>query len=360
MKAIHQFVAGFTHNDAVSNETVVLRDLFRSWGCNSEIFSETKRIPPELRKTVADYTAYMPSPSRDDLVLLHLSTGSPLNDAFRGLKCRKALLYHNITPERYFRLTNSHTAHTLALGRKQARALAETANVNMADSTFNAEELKGMGYKDVRVFPLVIDTAKSNVSPDRKFLRRFDDKLVNVLFVGRCAPNKKIEDALHAFALFQKYIQPASRFIHVGSYAGTERYYYLLLTAAREVGLQNVYFEGCLTQSQLNACYQTADIYLSMSEHEGFCVPLIEAMAANVPVMAYAAGAVEETLNGAGVLFREKEFEIIAEMMGRMVNDNELRSAVLARQKSGIEAYNRRDLSSELAGHLAPLLPGGQ
>jgi len=356
MPAIHQFVAGFSSGDAISNEALQFRALFRAWGCASDIFCEAPRILPELRRDARNVGDYAAAGRPDDVVLLHLSIGSPVNDVFAGLRCRKALLYHNITPSHYFDAVNRQTAANLARGREQLRALANAAEVNLADSAFNARELADAGYRDVAVLPLVLDFARMAAAPDRKTLRRLKDGCVNVLFVGRCVPNKRIEHALLACHYFRRCVEPHSRFIHVGSFAGTERYYALLLSLARDLGLNDVTFAGAVPQPRLNAFYRAADIFLCMSEHEGFCIPIIESMAHGVPVMAFAAGAVPETLDGAGILVREKRYELIAEMMGRVARDAALRSAVLRGQRERLARYRARDLAGELRGSLAPLL----
>jgi glycosyltransferase involved in cell wall biosynthesis len=186
---------------------------------------------------------------------------------------------------------------------------------------------------------------------------RFSDGRVNVLFVGRGAPNKKIEDVLKTFALFQNAVEKRSRLILAGSFAGTERYRQLLVALARDLKLDEVIFTGSIPQTELNACYRCAHVFLCMSEHEGFCIPLIEALAHRVPVLAYAAAAVPETLGGAGVLFAEKQLEAVAEMMGRLAHDSALRQAVLTRQDAHLRTFRARRLDDELRAHLAPLLP---
>ena len=357
MAAIHQFVAGFARGDAISSEALVLRDLFRSWGFDSDIFCEVRRILPELRKTTRDAAAYPADCRPDDIVLLHLSIGSPVNDIFRGLRCRKALLYHNVTPPRYFEILQPEIAANLARGLRDVRALAGAAEVNLADSGFNARELEPYGYRDVRVLPLVLDLDKLTAAPDRGVLRALGDGKVNVLFVGRCVPNKKLEDLLSAFAVFQRTVEPHSRLIHAGSFAGTEAYHHLLVATAREWHLREVWFKGSVSQAQLNAYYAGAHLFLSMSEHEGFCIPLIESIVHDVPVLAYGAAAVPETLDGSGVLFEEKNYPLIAELMGRLVHDQSLRAAVLRGQRARLARYRQRDLGRELREHLAPLLP---
>ena len=356
MPAIHQFCANFSQGDAITNEARVLRRIFHSWGCASEIFSERKRILPELRRETRDIATTAQAIRPEDVVLLHLSIGSSVNEVFRQLRCRKALLYHNITPPEYFRGFQEQIATQLAFGREQLKALAGVAAINLADSEYNAAELRARGYGAVGVLPLVLDFAPLRSGVSRARLEQCDDGLANILFVGRGAPNKSLEDLLAVFYYFQKYVEPQARLIHAGSYTGLETYQALIQTRQHEWQLANVELTGTLPQAELNACYQSADVFLSMSEHEGFCIPLLEAMVNDVPILAYAAGAVPETLAGAGVLFHEKRFDLIAEMLGRLVRDQHLRESVLAGQRARLAHYERRDLAAELRQHFAPLL----
>ena len=213
-----------------------------------------------------------------------------------------------------------------------------------------------MGHANPQVLPLVLDFSTLRAKPDRRILRQYRDGMVNVLFVGRCAPNKKIEDLLNAFYYFQRYVQPASRLIHVGSYAGMEQYHALLLTRMRELQLKNVDLVGSVRQDELNAYYEVARAFLCLSDHEGFCIPLLEAMTHDVPVVAYAAGAVPETLDGAGVLVREKRFDLIAETLGRVAEDEPLRIAILKGQRERLARYEKQDLAADLRRFLGPLL----
>lgn len=357
MTAIHQLVAGFANGDAISNEAVVMRKIFRSWGFQSDIFCEKKRVLPELRPETRDISECHAEFNSDDIAFLHLSIGSDINDLFSKLSCKKSILYHNVTPSHYFDLINKQTAYTLDRGRKQVAALANAAQVNLSDSRFNAEELEKLGYRKVQVLPLVLDLQRLKDNPDRRTLNVYSDGTKNVIFVGRCAPNKKIEDIIKAFFYFHKHVEPDSRLILVGSYAGTERYQNLLLTQARELELSDVRFTSNIPQPQLNAIYKCAHIFLSMSEHEGFCIPVIESMVHDIPVLAYAAAAVPETMSGAGILFREKRYEEIAEMMGRLINDSLLRKSVLNGQRKRVAEYGSRDLAAELKQMLTPILP---
>lgn len=356
MKAIHQFVAGFTANDAISNEALALRAIFRRWGYAAEIFCEPIHTDSALRKESHNAGQAADIIGPDDIAILHLSIGSVVNDIFKDLACRKALRYHNITPAGFFRGLQEKLAHDLNWGRTQAGALAQTAQVNLADSQFNATELIRMGYTSVQVMPLVLDFDKIKTPADRKLLRALNDDHINILFVGRCAPNKRIEDVLRAFEYFQKTVASNARFIHVGSFAGLERYQALITAYARHLQLNHLVFAGAVPQAKLTAYYQTAHLFLCMSAHEGFCIPLIESMAHNLPILAYAAGAVPETLDGAGVLVLEKQWGYIAEMMGRLTQRGPLREAVLHGQRERLKRYQARNLEQELKNALAPLI----
>ncbi len=354
--AIHQLVAGFSRGDAISNEALTMRAHFREWGHASEIFCEPRRILPELRTTALDIHTCAARLRPGDVVILHLSIGSLANDLFPTLPGRKVILYHNVTPAHYFRVINPQIALELERGRRQLERLAGTAAINLADSAFNARELEAAGYAAPAVLPLILNLDDVTTSIDRRRRRQLDDGRANVLFVGRCVPNKCIEDLLVTMAILQRAGHPGARLIHVGSHAGSEPYYYWLRSLARELRLEDVVFAGALPQAELNACYATARLFLSMSAHEGFCIPLLEAMAHDVPVLAHDAGAVSETLDGAGVLFSGKAHEEVAEMAGRLLTDASLRAAVIAGQRARLERYRQRNPARELRQLLAPLL----
>ncbi len=357
MPAIHQFVAGYTSGDAISNEAVVFRDIFRSWGFSSEIFSEARCVQKAARKRVQDVSCYADTSDLNDIVLLHLSIGSRVNETFKNLNCKKAILYHNVTPAHYFEIVNKQTAGVLQLGREQVAALANTATVNMACSHFNASELKDLGYRDIAILPLVLNLSLLTRTIDSRTQKKLNDGRKNILFVGRCTPNKKIEDVLRVFAYYQKTIEPKSRLIHVGSHAGAERYFSLLTSMVKDLDLKQVHFAGAVSQPELNAYYASADAFLCMSEHEGFCIPLIESMLHEVPILAHASAAIPETLDGSGILLQERRFDLAAELLAQLVQNPQLRDAIVKQQTERLDRYRTRNLESELKQHLAPLLP---
>ena len=356
MKAIHQFVAGFNPGDAISNEALMFRDIFRSWGYKSEIFCEECYIQRKSRQHIFNVQDYTSTANNNDTVLLHLSMGSLVNEEFKMLSCKKAILYHNITPDHYFNLINKKTARHLKKGREQLTQLINTADVNMADSQFNASELTQLGYTNVKVLPLVLDFSRLTDDIDGHMATKLQDGKKNILFVGRCTPNKKIEDLLQVFAYYQKTIEPNSRLIHVGSHAGSERYFSLLTGMTKELKLKNVMFAGSVSQPELNACYARSDAFLCMSEHEGFCIPLIESMLHKTPILAHASAAITETLDGSGILMQERNFELVAEMLNKIISNSELRNSVISQQSERLIRYRNRDLQAELKQHLSSII----
>ena len=355
--SIHQFVAGYANFDAISNEVRTLRAIFRSWGApTSHVFAEKRRIHPEFHAEIKDVRDDISLIRPDDIVLLHLSIGCAANQVFRELNCKKAILYHNITPPDFFRGFSEQTATQLADGRRDAASLASVASVVMADSQFNADELAAWGYPPATVLPLVLDFDNFSQNASRSTVRTFSDGLTNILFVGRCAPNKRIEDLVAAFYYYQHYINPSSRFIHAGSYADADQYRVLLLTRIKALKLENFLSVGSVPQAELNAYYKTAHVFLCLSEHEGFCVPLVEAMIFGLPIFAKPAAAVPETLGGAGILLPDAAPRSVAETVRRTLSDE----LALARLKKGraerLAAFSLENVARRLATDMIKIM----
>lgn len=351
--SIHQIVAGFRDGDAISDEACLLQTIFKEHGYESSIYCAPETTAIRLRSAVRDLAMLPAQVKPDDIALLHLSIGSRGNDVFRNLNCRRAVLYHNVTPANFFQRLNPSLAHILSEGRRQAASLAGVAEINLADSEFNASELREMGFPSVKVFPLVIDANFGAGSVDPPMHARLTlDGRKNILFVGRVAPNKRHDRLLQVFHHFQHTLAPHSRLVIAGSSNGQEAYKALLLGSVHALELKQVVFTEFLTDAELNACYATASAFVCVSEHEGFCAPLLEAMAWDVPVFALAEAAVPETLNGAGVLFDGFDPAVMAETIERVLTDNALKSAVLARQRQRLARYRARDVWSEIASLL--------
>ncbi len=357
MPAIHQITAGFRHGDAITNMSREMRRVFQNWGYDSSIFVEPTRVAPKCRKEVTHLEKAGEEIQEDDILILHLSIGCNANLQFPSLPGRKVICYHNVTPAHYFEGLNPAVVSALNAGRTQAGMLRDTPELTFADSGYNASELTEMGYKDVRVLPFMMDLGQVTGEKSKSIELRLNDGMANILFVGRCAPNKRIEDLIETFYWFNTRIEPRSRLIHVGSYDGMESYHALLLSQVSDLGLrENVWMTGSVSQAELNAFYSKADLFLCLSEHEGFCVPLLEAMLHNIPVMAAANAAVPETLDGAGVLLNTSDKPTIAETMAHVIRDPELKQSIVRGQNARLERYRSRNIENELRQLLSPML----
>jgi glycosyltransferase involved in cell wall biosynthesis len=190
--------------------------------------------------------------------------------------------------------------------------------------------------------------------------RLYDDGRTNVLFVGRIIPNKRIDDLVRSFAFFQAHVRRESRLLLVGDHRGFERYLDRLQELVRELRADEVVFTGQVDDDELYAYYRLADVFLCLSEHEGFGVPLQEAMLFGLPVVAYDAGAVRETLRGGGLLLRDKGPELVAEVLDRVTHGGDLRRTVLASQRRAVAAIRDTDFGALLRERLAPVLGAGE
>jgi glycosyltransferase involved in cell wall biosynthesis len=203
--------------------------------------------------------------------------------------------------------------------------------------------------------PIAVNTERITSAPPRPALDKIlGDGLINILFVGRIVPNKRIEDHIRLAEIYKRYVDSHYRFIFVGRYDGLPRYYAQVRALIAEFQMlpDRFWFTGPVPDADLAAFYRWADVYVSLSEHEGFCVPLVEAMAADVPILAYAAGAVPETLGGAGMLFTPKDLELAAEMLGMLVYDRSVRDAVIAGQRRRLADFAPARIEQTLMGAL--------
>jgi glycosyltransferase involved in cell wall biosynthesis len=353
-RRVHQLVAALSYGDAIGNEALVIQGHLRRAGLASDIFAE--RVHPRMAHLARPLWEYAEVSSPETVCLFHFSIGSAAGRLIYHAPDRLVSIYHNITPAAWFLGFHPHLAGLCHHGRRELAAFAARTELGLADSEFNRRELEAAGYRRTAVLPIVLDldAYRRPVSPVAR--RLYDDGRVNVLFVGRIIPNKRIEDLIDVFALYQRHVEPRSRLLLVGDYRGHERYYDRLQERVRKLGADEVVFTGHVDDDDLRAYYADGDVFLCLSEHEGYCVPLLEAMAFGLPVIAYDAGAVAETLRGGGILLREKRPEVVAELIGRVQEDAALRAAVLRTQERALAAVRAIDFSALLQERLAPVL----
>jgi glycosyltransferase involved in cell wall biosynthesis len=352
---IHQWLPAAHRGDAIGDSARRVRDLLRRMGHSSDLFALT--IDDDLRNEVMPFSD--PSSRCADITIFHFALPSPMTSPFATLPGVKVLQYHNITPASFFAPYDWGLFRLAALGRHELATLVGRVDLALGDSAFNCRELEELGFERTRVLPVAIDTERITSAPPRPALDRIlGDGLINILFVGRIAPNKKIEDHIRLAEVYKRYVDSYYRFIFVGRYDGVPRYYAQVRALISEFDMlpDRFWFTGPVPDIDLAAFYRWADVYVSLSEHEGFCVPLVEAMAADVPVIAYAAGAVPETLGGAGLLFSPKDFEFAAELLGSVVYDRHLREPVIEGQRARLRAFEATTFEAQLRDTIDGLL----
>lgn len=327
MKVI-QLLPTIAFGDAVGNDTLALDRVIREMGLKTAIYAENidRRIPAGTAQTYDTF----PDLSDDDVILYHASTGTRINSELPNLAGKKVMIYHNITPPEFFRPYSSAAEALCMTGYEGIRFLSDKVAYVIADSEFNRQDLLKMGFRcPIDVCPILIPFEDYEKEPNRKLLRKYDfDGYTNLLFLGRIAPNKKQEDVILTFAYYKKYINPRSRLFLVGTWKGMESYYQRLQDYVKLLELEDVIFTGGVPFADILAYYRIADCFVCMSEHEGFCVPLVEAMFFHVPIVAYECCAVPETLGGGGLLLPKKDPKLAALAINRLLTDPALLESV--------------------------------
>lgn len=351
--AIHQIAAGFAAGDAISLEAVAIRDLCRALGVVSEIFVPAERIAPDCRAAVRPLEEYRPGPGEG--LIFHYSIQSPATEAFRRSPARKAVVYHNVTPAEYFRAFDAALAAQLAAARDELAEVARDADAVWADSAFNAAEVAALGAKNVKVLPLLFSAGAFDVPADPVVRQGLSGPSKKILFVGRMAPNKCVEELIEAFAWYHKRIERRSELILVGSERSCPRYFAMLRMFAAELDLMSASFVRYASPAGLVAYYEAADLFATTSRHEGYCLPVVEAMYKGVPVLARSVGGVPEAMDGAGATFDEAGPQELACLMQRMTSDSRLRGEVLASQQARIRRLLDRPVRQEFEALLAAL-----
>jgi len=353
-RRVPQLLAALSYGDAIGNEALAIQCHLRAAGYESDIFAE--RVHPRMAHLARPFHEYREVSSPDTVCLFHFSIGSAAGRMVFHAPDRLVAIYHNITPAEFFLGFQPHLAGLCYHGRRELAAFAPRTALALGDSEFNRRELQAAGYRRTDVLPIVLDLDRYSQPASPVVRSLYSDGRKNLLFVGRIIPNKKIEDLLRVFAIYQRYLEPRSRLLLVGESRGFERYQRRLRERAAALRLDNVVFAGHVDDDDLRAYYSVADVFLCLSEHEGFCVPLVEAMNFGVPVVAFDAGAVAEALRGGGVLLKEKRPEVVAELVHRVLTDAALRSAVMGTQERALAEVRATDFGALLRERLAPAL----
>ena len=354
MIRIHQVLATLGYGDAIGHEVLGIQRVLRSAGYESEIFVETAdhRLEPQTR----DFRELVDISHPDSLLLHHFSLGSKASRTAFALPDRMALIYHNITPPEYFVGVHRTLARQCFRGRRELKAYADRCDFALGDSEFNRQDLETLGFPRTAVLPVVPDFSHLDREPNWLIARDFDDDWTNILFVGRVIANKKIEDLIRVFHAYHTIFNSRSRLLIVGAQGGFERYTASLHQLAGTLGTTHVHFVGHVSDEELIAFYECADLFLCASEHEGFCVPLVEAFYKQVPVLAYAATAVPSTMDGAGVLYDDKDPIHVAGLMDAIVSNAALQDLIVDGQSEAVDRLQAKDFAGTLLGFVETIL----
>lgn len=337
MRRVDQVLADMQVGDAISNHAFALQQKIHQLGWQGDIYAQ--HIDPRLLSRVRSIKEYKPQ----DTVIHHFAIGSDVNQLIKGCRgVRRVLIYHNITPAHFFAGYNLHSYTLCQDARKQLAQMKDSYELCLPVSEYNKQELEELGFSNVHVLPLLY-RFDGIWLPKKEATER-----KTILFVGRIAPNKCQQDIIKAFYEYQKNCDASAQLLLVGSSTGMEKYERELRALVKSLGVKRVTFTGKISDEELAMCYRQADLLLSMSEHEGFCVPLLEAMRAGVPILAYASSAIPETLGGAGVLFYEKDYRLVAEMMHEILQNDVLRNGIIEKQYQRLEAFSPERISLSL------------
>jgi L-malate glycosyltransferase len=351
---VHQVLATLGYGDAIGHEVLGIQRVLRAAGYDSEIFVET--ADSRLESLTRDFRELVDFSHPDNLLLHHFSLGSKASRTAFALPDRMALIYHNITPPEYFVGVHRTLARQCFRGRRELRAYASRCDLALGDSEFNRQDLEALGFPRTAVLPVVPDFSHLNRAPNWLVAQDFDDDWTNILFVGRVIANKKIENLIRYFHAYHTSVNPRSRLLIVGAQGGFERYLASLHQLTATLGTSHVHFIGHVSDEELVAFYELADLFLCASEHEGFCVPLVEAFYKQVPVLAYAATAVPSTMDGAGVLFDDTDPMHVAALMDAILSDAALQDRIVDGQLAAVDRLRAQDFAGTLRGFVDQIL----
>jgi glycosyltransferase involved in cell wall biosynthesis len=346
MTAVHQLLPAAQPRDAITGQAFAWRDLLRGWGHRSEIVAE--HVHRDLVDTVRALDRDGRRLAAEGAIVLRYALWSPTVDVALATGAPVALCYHNITPGELLRDFNPTVAGLCDRGREALTLFQGRVETLIADSSFNAAELREAGLGEATVIPLLLELPLA-------VQRRRPNREPIVLTVGRIVPNKRLEDVVKAFTLYQRHRAPDASLVVVGSDLGFESYRHALDVLVARIGARRVRFTGPISSEARDAWYRSADVYLSMSVHEGFCAPLIEAIAHGVPVVARAAGAVPETLGDAGIVLDGAELPLVAEALHELASSSSTRGALFTAAESRLAELRPDVLAPRIQAALAPL-----
>lgn len=343
LKSVHQFCSATAYGDAITNGLILIRDMLIELGFRSEIFVDS----PDSR--FRRFSEYQSSP--ENTLLVHHSMGLDNIDRIVRLPDLKILIYHNITPPEL--LIDNHHFHKYAIiGKRQLKTYCANVNGAIADSPYNAQDLISLNYQKIKIIPLLFNLDSISSQPFDKPLANQKGAIFTVIFVGRMIRSKGQVDLVLAFDRFRKKFSNLSRLILIGR-IDCNSYFQEVQNTIRLLGLQGfVHITGQISDDELYGWYRVSDLYLSLSQHEGFGVPLVESMIFDVPVLAFAAGAVSWVVGNQKQLINNKDPEVVSDAMLKLIQDNSILKTILAEQSTNCERFKFSKIKKQFADSL--------
>jgi glycosyltransferase involved in cell wall biosynthesis len=328
--------------------------VLRGAGYESGIFVHT--ADPRVEDLTVPYWELQDASHPDNILIHHFSIGSRASRLAYALPDRMVLIYHNITPPEYFVDINKELVKLCFRGRRELALYQTRCDLALGDSEYNRQELEALGFDPTGVLDVVPGFDHLSGPANYTVAGAFDDDCVNVLFVGRVIPNKRFEDVIRAFHAYQTWFNPRSRLLLVGAHSGFERYLTMLHGFIARLGARDVHLLGHVSNEELTAYYELADVFVCASEHEGFCVPLVESFHMGIPVLAYAATAVPSTMDGAGILYTNKDPMHLAALINAVVDDRALADRIIDGQDAALDRLAAKDFGGTLLRHVDAVL----
>jgi len=333
-------------NDAVSNDVIEIDRFLQESGYPTKIFTiyhsaelAGMRLPADtIKKYSTDST----------IIFYHYPLHSELSKLLKEVPGKKVLIYHNVTPARFFEGVDDGLFQICKEGVEQLSSLKDDYVLGLGDSEFNQIDLINAGFKNTDTLPILLDMNRFERANEQLISSLTVDDTVNLLYVGRLSPNKKQEDVIKVFYYYNMYVNSNSKLYLVGK-EQIPVYVDFLKKLVVRLGLTDkICFTGSVCNENMAAYYRSANVFLCMSEHEGFCVPLIEAMKHSIPIIAYNSCGLPFTLGGSGILINRKDFAAISELINLIVTEESFRKAILIRQNERLEDFSREKIGKKI------------
>jgi glycosyltransferase involved in cell wall biosynthesis len=351
-KAIHQFHSGSAFGDAVTNGMLYTKRILQELGFESKIYVE--HVAPALENEIEHFSKYVSD--ENNILFLHHSMGHDLDEWIEKLNDKIVLVYHNITPETFFEKDSVFYNYSLK-GRRQLELLREKSIASIGDSQLNVDELLSRGFdKDnSKVIPLLLDVDKIKSHDWSHDLYDRNSDTFNIVFIGRVAENKCQHEVIEIYNKFREKTNLKTKCFIVGGLSN-DSYESNLYELIDKYGLADeVIITNKVSSEDLYSYYRLADIFLCMSEHEGFGVPLVESMVFDVPVIAYNSSNIKNTLNGGGILINEKDFDLVADIIYKLSINRVYRREIIYKQREAVKIYENNHIKLELMNFLKSL-----